>query len=135
MCALAMLGLHEDLKAIDIQHKIEQSNLSQASYFVYLPIMICKKQTEQFKLNDIPTLEEAKELLCSDLFQGQEHYSLRGCFMELLQKWLDLVYVYESSKRIKDDQLIEEVQQIGLQILKDKLNIQRFWEKGNLKMF
>jgi hypothetical protein len=46
--------------------------------------MIRKKQTEQFKLQDIPSLEEVKELLGSELLKGQEHYFLRGCFMELL---------------------------------------------------
>lgn len=49
MCALAMLGLHEDSQAADMQHKIETSNLSQASLFVYLPLIIRKKQTELFK--------------------------------------------------------------------------------------
>lgn len=100
-----MLGLHIDSKAIDMQHKIESANLSQASLFVYLPLIVRKNLTEQFKreLKEVPLLEEVQEILASDLLTSPEHYSLRGSFMELLQKWLDILYQFEVSKKHCDD--------------------------------
>ena len=60
--------------------------------------------------------------------------------MELLQKWLDVIFEYASPKQgenIKNENLLEEIRDYGLQILKDHENIKRFWIEGNqsVKMF
>ena len=60
--------------------------------------------------------------------------------MELLQKWLDVIFEYASPKQgeyIKNENLLEEIRDYGLHILKDHENIKRFWIEGNqsVKMF
>lgn len=57
--------------------------------------------------------------------------------MELLQKWLDILFEFESQKKNPNDDLLQEIQSYGVLILKDKLNISRVWKQGyqSLKMF
>jgi hypothetical protein len=44
--------------------------------------------------------------------------------MELLKKWLDVLYHLEDSKQHqRDDDKLSEIQKLGLSILRDKLNI------------
>lgn len=68
------------------------------------------------------------------------YQSLKGSFKQLLQRWLDALFTWQDGLKQgegRDSQMIEEIRRLGLLILKDRQNIEKFWKAGieSLQMF
>jgi hypothetical protein len=59
--------------------------------------------------------------------------NFKGSFKQLLQRWLDTFFTWQDGLKPEEgrnSQMIEEIRERGLLILKDRQNIARFWEEG-----
>jgi hypothetical protein len=59
--------------------------------------------------------------------------NFKGSFKQLLQRWLDTLFTWQDGLKPeegRDSQMIEEIRERGLLILKDRQNIERFWKEG-----
>jgi len=59
--------------------------------------------------------------------------NFKGSFKQLLQRWLDTLFKWQDGLKPeegRDLQMIEEIRERGLLILKDRQNIARFWNEG-----
>jgi hypothetical protein len=60
--------------------------------------------------------------------------NFKGDFKQLLQRWLDTLFTWQDGLKPeegRDSQMIEEIRERGLLILKDRQNIARFWKEGD----
>jgi hypothetical protein len=60
--------------------------------------------------------------------------NFKGSFKQLLQRWLDTLFTWQDGLKPeegRDLQMIEEIRERGLLILKDRQNIARFWKEGD----
>lgn len=84
--ALAMLVLKDSEQITKLE--INTESLSQASAFVYMPILLAQKKP----VPKVPILEELKEILICDLMTKPRFAQLKSSIKSLLHKWLNLLY-------------------------------------------
>ena len=84
-------------------------------------------------MKKIPLLKEYDELLSSELLTSSVYKKIKGSLKQLMQRWLDTLFTWQDGLKPeegRDSQMIEEIRERGLVILKDRKILERFWKEG-----
>ena len=84
-------------------------------------------------MKKIPLLKEYDELLSSELLTSSVYKKIKGSLKQLMQRWLDTLFTWQDGLKPeegRDSQMIEDIRERGLVILKDRKILERFWKEG-----
>ena len=84
-------------------------------------------------MKKISLLKEYNELLSSELLTSSVYKKIKVSLKQLMQRWLDTLFTWQDGLKPeegRDSQMIEEIRERGLVILKDRKILERFWKEG-----